>query len=47
MFTWVGVWAPAGTPDAIVLRLQTAFAAIEHKTQAMIRLIKAKHITVN
>ena len=76
MFTWVGVWAPAGTPDAIVQRLQTAFAAIsnepdmlkalgdagsepmattqaqmtaaiEHETQAMSRLIKAKHITVN
>jgi len=76
MFTWVGVWAPADTPDAIVQRLQTAFASIskepdllkalidagsepmattqaqmraeiEREAQAMSRLIKAKHITIN
>jgi tripartite-type tricarboxylate transporter receptor subunit TctC len=76
MFTWVGVWAPAGTPEAIVQRLQAAFAAIskepdvvkalvesgsepmattqaqmastiEREAQAMSRLIKAKHITMN
>jgi len=76
MFTWVGVWAPAGTPDAVVQRLQATFAAIskepevlkaladassepmattqaqmaaalEREAQAMSRLIKAKHITMN
>lgn len=28
LFTWVGVWVPAGTPEPIVARLHAAFAGI-------------------
>jgi len=30
LFTWVGLWAPAGTPEAVIQRLQKALLAINH-----------------
>jgi len=41
MFTWVGVWAPAGTPDAIVQRLQAAFAGISKEPEVLKALADA------
>lgn len=41
VFTWVGVWVPAGTPEPLVKQLQTALQAVTHAPEVLKALAEA------